>query len=260
MRLLLLSLSLVLLFAAGASAQLDKILAPVDLAGGASSTQQQKQNAAKDALHSLTFNEALPQLQKQLVDRFSVNGDLKLETTVRWGRILVPNDYQLTIVDYPGAGLSSAFSVRCKLTANGQSLGEFQIPLRAELWREVWVAEGRLDRGQTLDRSLVTAQKIDVLREHETLLTTDIDPTVFDVSQSVAAGRPLSRRDVSERPVIHKGDVVDVIAHQGAFAIRMKAQALENGIARELIKMRNIESRKDFTAQVVNENEVEVHF
>jgi len=79
-------------------------------------------------------------------------------------------------------------------------------------------------------------------------------------AQSVAPGRPLTRRDVSERPVIHKGDVVDVIAHQGVFSIRMKAQALENGIKRELIKMRNIESRKDFTAQVVNESEVEVHF
>jgi flagella basal body P-ring formation protein FlgA len=150
--------------------------------------------------------------------------------------------------------------VRCKLTSNGQSLGEFQIPLRAELWREVWVADGRLDRGQAVDRSFVSAQKVDVLREHESLLTSDTDPTAFDVAQSVAPGRPLTRRDVSERPVIHKGEVVDVIARQGAFAIRMKALALENGITRDLIKMRNLESHRDFTAQVINENQVEVHF
>lgn len=260
MRRLLLSLSLIFPLYAGASTPLDKILAPVDLAVNAPSAALEKQKPPKDSLHQLTLNEALPQLQKQLIERFSVNGELKLETATRWERILVPAAYQLTIVDYPGAGLSSAFIVRCKLTANGQALGEFQVPLRAELWREVWVADGRLDRGQTLDRSLVTAQQIDVLREHDTPLTTEIDPTVFDVAQSVAPGRPLTRRDVSERPVIHKGDVVDVIAHQGVFSIRMKAQALENGIRRELIKMRNIESRKDFTAQVVNESEVEVHF
>jgi flagella basal body P-ring formation protein FlgA len=101
---------------------------------------------------------------------------------------------------------------------------------------------------------------VDVLREHESLLTSDTDPTAFDVAQSVAPGRPLTRRDVSERPVIHKGEVVDVIARQGAFAIRMKALALENGIRRDLIKMRNLESHRDFTAQVINENQVEVHF
>jgi len=260
MRRLLLSLSLIFPLYTGASTPLDKILAPVDLAVNASSTALEKQKLPKDSLHLLTPNEALPQLQKQLIERYSVNGELKLQTATLWERILVPATYQLTIVDYPGGGLSSAFVVRCKLVANGQALGEFQVPLRAELWREVWLADGRLDRGQTLDRSLVTAQQIDVLREHDMPLTTEIDPTAFDVAQSVAPGRPLTRRDVSERPVIHKGDVVDVIAHQGVFSIRMKAQALENGIKRELIKMRNIESRKDFTAQVVNESEVEVHF
>jgi flagella basal body P-ring formation protein FlgA len=259
MRLRLLTFSLSLLLSVNAFAQLDKILAPVDLALAAPSSSLERQSAQKDALHLLTFNEALPQLQQQLADRFPVNGELKIQAAAPWGRILVPTTYQLTIVDYPGAGLSSAFVVRCKLTADGQGLGEFQIPLRAEVWREVWVTEGRLDRGQTLDRSLLTAQKVDVLRERETLLSSDVDPGAFDVAQSVAAGRPLTRRDVAERPVIHKGDVVDVIAHQGAFSIRMKAQALENGIARELIKMRNIESRKDFNAQVINESEVEVH-
>jgi flagella basal body P-ring formation protein FlgA len=245
------------LLCAHASAQLDRMLAPVNL--GATVSREEKK-VEKPTLHLLIPEEALPRLQKQLVDRYALNGDFKLQTVTTWGRILVPSDYDLTIVDYPGGGMSSAFVVRCRLTANGRSLGEFQVPLRAELWREVWVADGRLDRGQSVSYSLVTAQKIDVLREHDPLLTSDIDPTAFDVAQSVAPGRPLTRRDVSERPVVHKGEVVDVVAHQGAFAIRMKAVALENGISRELIKMRNLESHKDFTAQVINESQVEVHF
>src|SRR5689334_25437410 len=100
MRLLLLSLSLTLVTGLDAFAQLDKILAPVDLAVAAPSTSLEKQKLPKEALHLLTVNEALPQLQKQLVDRFSVNGDLKLQTATSWGRILVPATYQLTIVDF----------------------------------------------------------------------------------------------------------------------------------------------------------------
>lgn len=249
-----------LFLCANAFAQLDKILAPVNLAAVVPSAPLDEKAPAKRQPHLLTPDEVLPQLEKQVSERFSLEGELKLETSAPWGRILVPADYDLTIVDYPGGGVSSAFVVRCKLTANGKSLGDFQIPLRAQLWREVWVADGRLDRGQTIDRSLVTAQKIDVLRERDTLLPADVDPTTFDVAQSVAPGRPLTRHDVSERPIIHKGDVVEVVAHQGTFAIRMKALALENGIGRELIKMRNLESRKDFTAEVINENQVEIHF
>lgn len=249
------------LLCASASAQLDQLLVPVNLAAVApSSGQVGGKIATQPALHALTPAEVLPPLAKQLGDRFSLDGELKLETVSPWGRIMVPADYDLTIVDYPGGGVSTAFTVRCQLSAHGESLGEFQVPLRAQLWRDVWVAEGRLDRGQSIDRSLVVAQKLDVLRERESLLAAEVDPTIYNLAQSVAPGRPLTRRDVSERPVIHKGEVVDVVARQGAFAIRMKALALENGIARELIKMRNLESRKDFTAEVVNENQVEVHF
>ncbi|HEY2801344.1 MAG TPA: flagellar basal body P-ring formation chaperone FlgA [Chthoniobacterales bacterium] len=265
MRSLFLSVAATLALGATASAQLDKLLAPVGVVAAAASTSLDGKTGtdsppAKEALHILTPEEALTTIKKQLQERYSLEGELKLEVASRWARILVPHEYELTIVDYPGAGLSSAFVVRCKLTAKDQALGDFPVALRAQLWREVWVAGGRLDRGQVLDRSLISAQKVDVLRERETLLSSDVDPTIYDLAQSVAPGRPLTRRDVSERPVIHKGEVVEVVARQGTFAIRMKALALEDGVSRALIKMRNIESRKDFTAQVINESQVEVQF
>jgi flagella basal body P-ring formation protein FlgA len=260
MRLVTLILGATLFLCANASAQLDKILAPVSLAAATSSAPGADKVATQPAIHVLTTTEVLPRLEEQLSEHFSLEGELKLETTAPWRRILVPADYDLTIADFPGAGVSNAFVVRCKLSVNGKSLGDFQVPLRAQLWREVWVADGRLDRGQPVNRALITAQKLDVLREHEALISTDVDPTIYDVAQSVAPGRPLTHRDVSKRPIIHKGEVVDVVARQGTFHIRMKALALENGIARDLIKMRNLDSRKDFTAEVINENQVEVHF
>jgi flagella basal body P-ring formation protein FlgA len=40
----------------------------------------------------------------------------------------------------------------------------------------------------------------------------------------------------------------------------MKALALEDGGINALIKMRNLDSNKEFDAQILNENEVKVHF
>jgi flagella basal body P-ring formation protein FlgA len=252
----------------GARAQLDKILAPVAVAQDASQPVPVVAlngtvigaSPVKRVSHALTSDEILPLLEKQLTEHFSLEGELKLGLSAQWRRITVPADYEVTITDFPGGALSGSFIVRCKITADAETIADLQLPLRAQLWREVLVAEGRLDRGQTLDRSLVAAQKVDVLRERESLLSADVDPALYEVAQGVAAGRPLSRRDVAERPLIHKGEIVEVIASQGAFNVSMKALALENGVARALIKMRNIESNKNFTAQVINENQVQVHF
>jgi flagella basal body P-ring formation protein FlgA len=43
-------------------------------------------------------------------------------------------------------------------------------------------------------------------------------------------------------------------------SVTMKALALQNGAQGEAISLRNIESRKDFTAFVVDENRAQVRF
>jgi flagella basal body P-ring formation protein FlgA len=40
----------------------------------------------------------------------------------------------------------------------------------------------------------------------------------------------------------------------------MKALALENGTAGALIKLRNLESHKEFNGQIINESKVQVQF
>jgi flagella basal body P-ring formation protein FlgA len=186
---------------------------------------------------------------------------LKLELMRPWVPLKVPGeDFSVTITDYPGDGLSSSFFVRCKVISDGQSISDWQIGLRAQLWQEVWVASTRLDRGQIIDSSLVTAQNVDILRSREAVISTNVDISSWEVAQGIAAGRALGKRDIVERPLIRKNQIVDVVAQHGALVINMKAQALENGSANALIKMRNLDSRKEFNAQVLDENRVRVQF
>ena len=140
-----------------AAAQLDKVLAPVVANAAAETSEAQpfskasRETAiAKPATHLLTADEILPQLERQLIEHFSLEGQLKLGLTSPWKtRVVVPAEYEIAVTDYPGQGVSSAFVLRCKISVNAQSITELQIPLRAQLWREVWIAGGRLDRGLT---------------------------------------------------------------------------------------------------------------
>jgi flagella basal body P-ring formation protein FlgA len=269
-------LILLLALCAGvAHAQLDHILAPVadpppaaapdqagdgsagpDIASVATAGEQ-----APKILRNLTGDDVLNELQKQLSAYFALKGDLRLGFVRDWRQVPLPGkDFDLTLTDYPPDGVTSLFTVTFKIASGGIEVGEWQIGLRAQLWQSVWVTQGRLDRGEALDRSMLNSQKIDVLREKETLLSDDMDPDGYDVVQGIGPGRPISKQDVIERPVVHRGDVVDVIASQGLLNIRMKALALEDGGVNALIKMRNLDSSKVFNAQILNENEVKVHF
>jgi flagella basal body P-ring formation protein FlgA len=76
----------------------------------------------------------------------------------------------------------------------------------------------------------------------------------------VQAGRVLTWRDISRRPLVRKGDTVEVSAVDGALTITMKAVAMENGAQGDTVTIRNPDSRRDFSAQVVDENRVQVRF
>lgn len=252
-----------------AFAQLDEILAPLPSARILAQPKEIASQADSDTgaplvaktPRVLSGDDVLRVLEKQLSAYFSLKGDLKLGLVRDWKPMKLPaDDFDIAITDYPPEGVTSSFLIRCKISSGGQPVGEWQLPLRAQLWQEVWVSQGRLERGQALDRSALNVQKVDALHDKQTFLDTEADPAAYDVVQGLAAGRPISKHDVIERPLIHKGDVVEVVALQGALSIRMKALALESGGSNDLIKMRNLDSLKVFNAQIINENQVKVHF
>lgn len=252
------ALAALLLLATTACAQLERLLAPID---GTHPVRPPHATPAPTARHLLTAERLVAELERELSTRFGVTGELKLALARPWEPIKLPgDDLVLAVTELPVGGVSGAFFIRAKASSGGAIVAEWQLPLRAQLWQEVWVAATRLERGQALDRSLLGSQKVDVLRERMPLIPASLDPSSLDVGQSLPAGRPLTRRDVIERPVVRKGQLVEVVAQQGALNLSMKALALESGAAGDLIKLRNLESRREFCGQVLHESKVQVQF
>lgn len=250
-----------LLSATAAHAQLNNLLAPVETAPPANTKVSLTTTPAPAPESLLTSERLTAELEKELATRLAVTGELKLTLGRPWEALRLPaDDLFLAITEFPAGGVSGAFFIRVKASSGGAVIAEWQLPIRAQLWQEVWVAATRLERGQALDRTLLGVQKVDVLRERNPLIPAETDPSSFDVTQSIPAGRALTRRDIVERPVVHKGQVVEVIGQNGALNISMKALALESGAAGDLIKLRNLESRKEFSGQILHESKVQVHF
>ena len=74
------------------------------------------------------------------------------------------------------------------------------------------------------------------------------------------AGRLLTWRDIARRPLVKKGNIVEVSAADGLLLVTLKALAMENGAQGDTVTVRNPESQKTFAAIVVDENRVQVRF
>ncbi len=253
--------------AVAADAQLAALLEPVILTNGLAQISEPnlervvKRLQVEAGRHSLDGETLLREVAKELALRFGVNGELKLSFVRPWTAVPMPaNDFSVTITDAPPDGLASSFNVRVKVVSAAESVGEWPLAVRAQLLQDMWAANGRIERGQPLDRSMLTVQKVDVLRDRQAFLSADLDPSTFDTAQPITAPRLLTRRDLSERPIVRKGQMVEVVAKQGLLAITMKALALEAGATGSLIKLRNVQSLKEFTGQIINENKVQVQF
>jgi flagella basal body P-ring formation protein FlgA len=149
--------------------------------------------------------------------------------------------------------------VRCRVLADGIAAADSTIVLRAALWRDVWVARQPLIRGATFNPTELETRRVDLFRERDALPAVVGDRS-FSLARGVNAGRVLTWRDITRRPLVRKGDLVEVSAGDGMLLITMKALAMENGAEGDTVTVRNPVSRKDFAAMVVDENRVQVRF
>ena len=211
---------------------------------------------------SIGERELVDALQRELTARYSLEGDLKLSLAQEWKALEIRNrrDWKLIIDQAPLGGLSSRPQVRFHIESGGNHIGSWQETLRASLWRPVWVATRRLDRGATPDASSCGLKNIDTLAENLSYVPADTDLSIYEMAQGVGQDRPLTSRDLSLRPLVRKNQLVDVIVSEGSLNITMKGLALGTAGAGEMVSIRNPDSRKDFQAKVVGINTVQVKF
>lgn len=207
----------------------------------------------------------LESLARDLSTHFNAEGDLVLEPVRPWhpggeaAALGTPEGWSVRVVEFPAA-LSGAILVRVRLTGPDGRPNEETLAFRAQLWREAWVARTPFERGGALDPASCDVRRIDALREREALSTSIVQPGDWMFQRNVPAGRLVSWRDVVRRALVRKGDVIEVAAVDGPLQVTLKAQAMQDGGRGETVRVRNLDSKREFAALVVAPNRAEVRF
>jgi flagella basal body P-ring formation protein FlgA len=67
-------------------------------------------------------------------------------------------------------------------------------------------------------------------------------------------------RDVVRRPLVRRGQDMEVVATSGALTVTLNGIALNDAASGESVRVRNPDSKKEFVAQVVSESRATIRF
>lgn len=207
----------------------------------------------------LTRDLLLGELTRKLSAHFNLEGELQLEFIRAWAPpARVASIWELQVLEFPSVAAASMM-LRCRILADAAPVTETTFVVRAQLWRDAWATRQPLTIGGSFDPAMLEARRVDLFRDRDALPAAVGDRS-YVFARAVTAGRLLTWRDIARRPLVKKGDMVEVSAIDGLLAVTMKALAMENGAQGDTVTVRNPESRKDFAAMVIDENRVQVRF
>lgn len=203
----------------------------------------------------------LAELERQLTDKLQPAGQIRLSPVSALPE--PPRTAVLPVVElveFPSRIVTNSLLLRFRLVDGGRVLGLHAVTFRVQMLAEVWVPSQRLSPGEALSADDVVTREVDLVRESRAV---PADRTLFgryEIARAVTPDRPLTWNDLAPRALVRKGQLVDVVANEGLLSISMKGQATRSAALGEVVVVRNLESKREFSAEVIDENKVRVRF
>lgn len=167
---------------------------------------------------------------------------------------------QVTLFLDKDARLGGKSAVAIQLLKDGKRFKTIFPRLEVQVMREVMVAINGVARGAPLAEGDVELVK----RALHTIPGTPIlgGPEVLRgavAKRYVARGSVLVEGAFDLPPLVRSGSMVAVKLVSGDLTIIASGQAVSDGAIGQLVRVVNLDTRKDFMARVVGENRVEIH-
>jgi flagella basal body P-ring formation protein FlgA len=236
----------------GAEDAASSAIHPVQASLPASSTPHQPRRVEEDELRNLLtdFLNA---------GRGTNDAEWELRFTRPWIPVTVPDEPLKVEILEPAVNRITATSIlRFEMRAGRQLVGSWQVPVYARLWRGVVIAETALKRGQLLSDAALTHVRRDVLSLRDPLYELPVGTAAYELAESVPMGAPLTAHAFRLRPVVFRGQTVNAIMYDNAMTISLKVEVLEEGVPGQLVRVRNLQSRRELKGKVQDEQTIAI--
>jgi flagellar basal body P-ring formation protein FlgA len=160
------------------------------------------------------------------------------------------------VMELPTAGVTPNFIVRFELSTPSRVLGTYQMPVAAQVWRDIWVSRSPLRRGEPLagcDRAL---ERRDVLALRDAAWDDSPNESLYELAENIPAGAPIGQHGVKLRTLVRRGQIVEAVVRDQAMTVSLKAEVLEDGALGQQVRVRNVQSKREFRGKVQDEKTV----
>jgi flagella basal body P-ring formation protein FlgA len=191
--------------------------------------------------------------------RSEEGAEWELRLTRPWTPVNVPDGALTAEIVEPALNrITSNCILRFELRAGQKTIGSWQVPVQARLWRQIPVAHVALRRGQLLREADFFRERRDLLALRDPLAELPSQAAAYELAEPVSAGAPLTARAIRLKPVISRGQLADAIIRDGTMTISLKVEVLEEAVPGQVVRVRNPQSRRELRGKVLDEQTIAI--
>lgn len=142
------------------------------------------------------------------------------------------------------------------LLVEGEVEASLNLRIKASLFQEVWMVQQRLIRGTIPDEAALRPVMRDIFLERGNPVPASEDLGEFELLRTLPEGRLLSWADLTRRPSVRRGDLVEVVVEQGALTVTMRARSMEDGLLGESVAVKNLMTNREVVGTVIGPDRV----
>lgn len=157
----------------------------------------------------------------------------------------------------PSAGRTlgnTTVGVRC----SGSKTWTLYVPVKVSLFGTVVAATRPLSKGSVIQASDLNLVEADLARLRSGYFTEVSQVAGKQVARRTTIGTPITPSLVKDPRQIERGQRISLVAQTAGLEVRMKGEALEDGVAGERIQVRNVSTRRVIDGVVLSATTVRV--
>ncbi|GEM_PF-602106 len=183
-------------------------------------------------------------------------GSIQIPKTVR-----LPRGRVTLAVQRPGrVQLRGRTPLQVRIAVNGRLVRQIRVVADVRLFAMAVVSTRPLGRRQPITGELVALRQVEVTRCGRNYYTALEQVLGMRTRSALAVDTILAPSLLEVIPVVHRGDVVRMVAESGGLRIITRGICREEGAPGQRIRVTNAKSRKEVFAEVVDSDTVKVSF
>lgn len=186
----------------------------------------------------------------------------------QWGvtleQMTVPRDIvlprgDLRIQVQPPQDLVSLDNLNLKLDflINGKLEKSYWAKVNARAHAQVVAAAREIPFGRKIGPADIESRQQDLTRL-EDYFSDPASLVGFVAKRTIQPGQIISRRDLRQATLVHRSDIVTVLARGSSFVVSAVGRARDSGAMGDTVEVENLDSKKVLSATVIGEKKVEV--